>query len=239
MPPIRALCLDLDGTLLDNEASVDASIERAAAGLALAYRASDFSGLAAVYRQVNAAFFASSVWAAVLRGEISAEASRLERWRLALARCGCDDNSIAQAALQTYSRHHQETSILFADTPPLLGALPAGLRLAIVTNGPRLTQREKLRAAGLESAVHAVVISGELGFAKPDAAIFRHALDALNVAPHEAVHVGDSLHDDVAGANAAGMTSVWLNRRGAVRGVEEPEPDHETRSLEELPRIVC
>jgi 2-haloacid dehalogenase/putative hydrolase of the HAD superfamily len=62
-------------------------------------------------------------------------------------------------------------------------------------------------------AFDAVVCSERVGGYKPNPAMFRHGLDALGLEPHEVMHVGDSLRADVAGANAAGIRSVWVNRR--------------------------
>ena len=83
-----------------------------------------------------------------------------------------------------------------------------------------------------------VVISGEVGFAKPDASIFRLALNKLPVEPENVWHVGDSLTTDVAGAKAAGLTAVWLNRSGLVRRESDPEPDLEIRSLSNLMAFI-
>lgn len=97
-----------------------------------------------------------------------------------------------------------------------------------------MTQREKLNALGIDEWFDAVVISGEIGVAKPDAAAFRLALDQLVVEPESVWHVGDDLKTDVAGARAAGITAVWLNRRGLVRRESDPRADLEILSLSSL-----
>ena len=56
------------------------------------------------------------------------------------------------------------------------------------------------------------MVSGELGAGKPDAAVFDHALGLLGAEREDAVMVGDSLECDVAGARAAGLGAVWVNR---------------------------
>ena len=67
-----------------------------------------------------------------------------------------------------------------------------GRWLAVVTNGARDLQRDKLQTTGLEDHFDAIAVSGELGVAKPDPTIFRHTLDMLGVAPTRVWHVGDS-----------------------------------------------
>jgi putative hydrolase of the HAD superfamily len=95
-------------------------------------------------------------------------------------------------------------------------------------------QREKLQVMEVDSYFDLVLAAGELGIGKPDPGIFRFALDKLGVAPEQVWHVGDSLISDVAGAKAAGLTAVWLNRRGLKREDAQPEPDYEVASLSEL-----
>ena len=71
---------------------------------------------------------------------------------------------------------------------------------------------------------------------KPDTDPFERALSGLGVDPHEAVHVGDSLASDVAGANAAGLTSVWVSwEREATDGAVPDVTVSETGSVREEP----
>jgi putative hydrolase of the HAD superfamily len=58
------------------------------------------------------------------------------------------------------------------------------------------------------------VISYEVGAEKPDAAVFRRALDMCGLPPDRVAHIGDSYLDDVVGARNAGMHAVWLQRNG-------------------------
>jgi len=60
----------------------------------------------------------------------------------------------------------------------------------------------------------AVVCSSQVGAYKPAPIMFERGLAALRLAAHEALHVGDSLRTDVAGAQAAGIRTAWINRRG-------------------------
>ena len=65
---------------------------------------------------------------------------------------------------------------------------------------------------GFDPHVAALITSEECGVAKPDGAIFRCALERLDVAPGDAVMVGDSWDKDVIGATRMGIRAVWLNR---------------------------
>jgi putative hydrolase of the HAD superfamily len=87
----------------------------------------------------------------------------------------------------------------------------AGVRTALLTNGPSWMQRRKVEILGLEAELDAIGISEELGAAKPDPAAFAATLELIDVAPDETVMVGDHLDWDVRGALDAGMRgAVWV-----------------------------
>jgi putative hydrolase of the HAD superfamily len=104
-----------------------------------------------------------------------------------------------------------------------------GLRLAVVANSwpepPRLVRRE-LDEVGVGERVDAVVLSGDVGARKPDAAIFEAALAALDADADAALFVGDRLRDDVAGAAAVGMTTVQALWFGVDDARGDVEPDY-------------
>jgi putative hydrolase of the HAD superfamily len=87
-------------------------------------------------------------------------------------------------------------------------------RLGVVTNGAPAMQRRKLGALPFADAFETVVHAGYDAPAKPAPDPFHHALDGLDGTPERAVHVGNSLTSDVAGARNAGLRSVWLRQPG-------------------------
>ena len=105
----------------------------------------------------------------------------------------------------------------------------AGLRLGIVSNSDGRVD-QALSAAGLREYFDVVIDSSVFGTEKPDPAIFRAALQALDVAPEEALYVGDLYDVDVVGARAAGMEAVLLTSSG---GGQNP-PCRTAASIHEL-----
>jgi putative hydrolase of the HAD superfamily len=102
-----------------------------------------------------------------------------------------------------------------AGAPEALGRLhDAGLRLGVVSNSDGRVE-EALEAAGLRTYFDVVVDSALAGVEKPDPAIFRAALEALDLPPAAALYVGDLYEVDVLGARAAGMEAVLLLPPGA------------------------
>ena len=121
----------------------------------------------------------------------------------------------------------------YDDAIPALHALRAdGHGLVVVSNWD-CALPDWLGPPGLLELVDGVVTSAEVGVAKPDARVFRRALDLAGVNADQAVHVGDSPDNDVSGARAAGIRAVLVQRDG------EPPPGVEhIRSLCELPPLL-
>ena len=84
-------------------------------------------------------------------------------------------------------------------------------RIAVVTNGGA-AQREKLARAGVADVVETVLVSAELGSAKPARAIFERALAWSGAEPSECLFSGDDPINDIAPAAAIGMATAWLPR---------------------------
>ena len=85
-----------------------------------------------------------------------------------------------------------------------------GIACGIVTNGGTLMQRAKIEESGLQELVASFTISQDVGVAKPDPAIFAHALKTIGARAGTTLFVGDNPEHDVAGAKAVGMRTAWL-----------------------------
>jgi putative hydrolase of the HAD superfamily len=102
----------------------------------------------------------------------------------------------------------------YPDAVPALSALrDRGLRLVVVSNWdcslPRVLER-----CGLGGMLDGTVTSAEAGAPKPDPAIFGLALELAGCDASEALHVGDTVEEDVAGARAAGIRPLLIDRDG-------------------------
>ncbi len=119
---------------------------------------------------------------------------------------------------------------LFPETSAILAQLKArDLELGIISNfDSRLFT--VIRGLGIADSFDTVTISSLAQAAKPSPKIFRIALEKHAIDPEEALHVGDSLREDVEGATKAGLQAVLLDRKGPKREEEVPV----ISSLEEL-----
>ena len=85
-----------------------------------------------------------------------------------------------------------------------------------------------------------VVVSSEQARCyKPSPAIFQQAIDALGVDPSRTVHVGDSLHSDVGGAMALGLTAVWVCRDDRIQGIVSKQPDYTISTLSDFSLLLA
>ncbi len=124
--------------------------------------------------------------------------------------------------------------VAFPEVPAALAALRAeGWRLVVVSNWD-VSLHERLAETGIAPLVDAAVASAELGVAKPDAAIFRHALRVAGAPAEGSWHAGDSVEADVEGARAAGLRPVLVARDGEPAPAGVPA----IATLTELPAVL-
>lgn len=157
-----------------------------------------------------------------------------------LAAHGVTDPAFAHRAMEWFRANRFHGLDLFPDaraTIERLRALPAPggrRRIGIISNGPADVQRAKVGLLGIEEAVDFVLISGEFGVAKPAPEIFHEALRLGGAAADGAVVVGDSLEHDIAGARAAGIASIWVDRHGRRLLPADPRPDRVAGGLADV-----
>ena len=88
------------------------------------------------------------------------------------------------------------------------------VKLGVVTNGPSDHQWTKVDALGVEKWIprENIIVSGDLGINKPDKRIFEVMQEKLQLGVESLYYIGDSLENDIVGANNAGWKSIWINR---------------------------
>jgi putative hydrolase of the HAD superfamily len=236
MKPVKALLFDLDDTLLDSSGNRDA-LQRTCAEIAAAHPGLDAARMFLANSEAWQAYW-PGVEQRWLLGKLDTQSLSLEAWTRTLKACDCDDPALATRARDLAWQYQWDGVRLFDDALDLLRSLQGRYPLALITNGASDLQREKLQLSAIEAHFGAVLISGEVGIAKPDPAIFRFALEKLGVEADAAWHVGDNPRSDVGGAREAGLTAVWLNRAGAQWPEAGPRPEHEIRSLSELVSLL-
>jgi putative hydrolase of the HAD superfamily len=151
------------------------------------------------------------------------------------------DDTRIHAAVESRRRRFELALTGVEDT--ILSALDrlraAGIRTALVSDAGA-DDVESWHASPLRDRLDATVFSYKVGVRKPDARIYRHALDALGVRPHEAIFVGDGGSDEHRGARAVGMKAVFVTRLVKAywpERIEERRP-HADWEFEDVPAFV-
>ncbi len=257
---VRAIIFDLDETLIEEEVSNDASA-LAAGGIAAARHGVDPVALLAALRMRSRELFLAgpmidycrdigissreALWGsftggaaalAQLRGWMPTY--RLRSWIAALNEIDVDDQALAAELAEFFASDRSRRHVVYAETEHVLHELKKHFPLALLTNGAPDIQGAKIDGSNLAGFFETIIISGDLGFGKPDPRIFQLALERLKVAAHEAVMIGDSLNRDIAGARDTGLHTIWINRYNRTLADTHPVPDLELTNLRDLPALL-
>lgn len=228
VPSPRLVLFDLDDTLCDYEAAREARLRRA---FSLDSRIAHDAG------RLDA----------MVEDSILMEPHGADHFPRLFAVYGVDESSVAEVARSWYRQHRFFGLRLFADARETLSAVRRGRRadggefratIGLVTNGPAEIQRDKIRLLGLDAQIDFAVVSGELGVWKPDPAIFDAALERGGVPAKDAVFVGDSARYDIAGAHAARIRSIWVDRAERGWDVRLRPPDRTVANLRQIPPLL-
>ena len=201
---IKALLVDLDGTLLDDEAAMKAAVQ----AFYQTHRSSlvdeEISAFAQRWGRAS-----KKHWQRFVNGELTFVGQQRERVREVLSLNFSDE--AADRAFAPYLNAYEAAWRCFDDVAPFLEATRRWPKLA-VTNGARLQQKAKMITTGLIAQIPDLVTPEETGAWKPDPVIFLHALHLLKVWPEEAMMIGDDSARDIEPATRLGMRTFWVRR---------------------------
>ncbi|TOM86467.1 HAD family hydrolase [Vibrio parahaemolyticus] len=235
---LKAIFFDMDETLCGTSQADKAAGQKFAAWIQQTYpQVSDPQAflqryLQGVYKKLNAEF---PQLVALLPDE---NAFRCGLIQTILAENGIHiDAEQAQQAQHYFDSARMGAFTFFPGVKEMLMDLRKHYKLVVITNGPVFSQHPKLKATQMDEWVDHIIVGGEEPEEKPAASIFQKALNLVDVKPEEALHIGDSLAADIAGANNMGILSVWVNATGASNPTEIT-PNFEIRETVELKEIL-
>jgi putative hydrolase of the HAD superfamily len=205
---LRALLLDLDGTLLDHRAAAATAIRAWVPTL----------GVAAPEDLVER-------WTALEdehvsraeRGEVTWQEQRRHRLTALfdLLGLGVATDEVLDAHFADFLGHYEQGWTAYDDVAAAFAAWrTAGVRVAVLTNGVEDQQRRKLASIGVLPDIEFVVALDTLGVGKPDPRVYAEACSRFGLPASGVVYVGDDVARDAIGAHQAGLTGVWLDRFG-------------------------
>lgn len=200
---IKAITFDGDGTLWDFESVMIEALEKVLDAIRpLADEAT--AGRLSVLDLIEIRDDLAARHMAVVPDHV---ALRRDSIRVLLDRIGVSSSGLVDRLSDLYFDHRFATIKLYDDALPALTELRRDFAIALVSNGNNDPAR-----FGLDHYFDSTVFAQDCGFSKPDPRIFGAAMRGLGIEPSQAIHIGDSLSTDVAGAQASGLKALWLNR---------------------------
>jgi 2-haloacid dehalogenase len=218
------LLLDFDHTLFDFDASQAQALRHAVV----------VGGLPASDEVINAYVEINDrLWAAVSHGSLLPPAVHRQRFRELVERFGTGDD-VAMAC--SFVDGLGQFGDLYPGAREVLTSLAERATLVMVTNSLTAVKRVQTSRLDIEHFFAGIVISEEVGVAKPDKRIFDIALSAAgNPDPSTVLMVGDSLPSDIRGGHNAGLATCWYNPHGRQPSADQAETiTHEISDLAEL-----
>lgn len=239
-PAPRALLVDLDDTILDNESTITIpECWRLACADVTGGRADlDAARLGEAIKRVGDSYWSDPERARV--GWRDYRRTGIRNVHSALLTLGHDDADLACAIYDNYRERRQAAVKPFPGAIEALAALrDRSIRLALITNGSGSTQRAKIDRFDLARHFGCILIESEFGVGKPDERVYRAAMKALDVSPSDTWMVGDNFEWDVAAPQKLGLGTVWVDREGHGVGPDSAVlPDYVISSLQELPELL-
>ena len=178
-----------------------------------------------------------------LRSTHMREISSAERFRRTLVQAGLDDTPETARMGVSLSLAHMDLLAAATEVPlahtRLIARVSEHYPTALVSNFDHApTARRVIQAGQVADCFRCTVISAEHGWRKPHQKIFHDTLAQLQVGPQSALFVGDSPHDDVIGAQRAGLDIAWVNASEAELPTDCPRPQYTIRAIPELASLL-
>ena len=240
---LKALFLDLDDTLCDTSSANGQAMRLMAESLQAQYGI-DFDGQAFSRAYVQCIY---RNWSASQRADYtpiieqqSESAFRVQLIRDLLAGQGVQSVTEveAQSVQHKFDRDRLQAFGFYAGITEFLAEARKLFTLVVITNGPEYSQIPKVETVNLAAHVDHIIIGGQEPEQKPARSIFDKALKLAGCEAHEAIHVGDSLAADIAGAHNSLITSVWIQHQQPLDAELGIDPHHTVLHPREIPGLI-
>jgi len=221
------LWFDADGTLFDYNRAEAAALRNTFRSMTLPFEDSYLD----VYRRIN-----HDLWQALERQEITQAVLQFRRFEQLMEAIQVD--GLPEQMSSVYIEQLSICSELIEDAYEVLQALSEKSQIAIVTNGLKTVQRGRLEHSPIKRFIRELIISEEIGAAKPGAAFFEAAFERCgHPAREEVLIIGDSLTSDIRGGLDYGIDTCWYNPSGETLP-EGWAVTYEIRQLQDVLQIV-
>ena len=184
-----------------------------------------------VYKEIN-----DAIWKELEQGLITQEKLKIERFRRFINKIemNFDENEVAS----TYMKYLGEGSFLFEGAIELIEDLSNKYTLSIVTNGLTIVQERRIKKSVIAKYFKDIVISEEVGIAKPHPDIFEHAISNLGeFKKDEILMIGDNLSSDIRGGINYNIDTCWYNPN-KIENKSNLSPTYEMADYKEIRNLL-
>jgi len=221
------ILFDADGTLFDYDAAEFNALKLSFVSFKLPF-AKDYLDL---YRQFN-----KVLWDNFERGETTIPLLKTQRFKLLLEELGVKTDP--QLFSSTYLNHLSKQTDLIEGAIEIVQNLYKKFSLVLITNGIKEVQRSRLSLSPINEYFFDIIISDEVGAAKPDKRIFEIAHSRMNSPDKDSIlMIGDNLGSDIKGGNAFGIDTCWYNP-DSTEPYDTIKPTYKIKDLNEIPDLV-
>jgi len=230
---IKAVFFDLDGTLCDSDTAWSIAQRETFQLLCKQKPSISEEAITKAWTTVHQRLFQQ-----LGAGKLSMAEVRDARFQCLFEELGLPAGKVMEELSDFFCSRYL-TSLRLYDDVTVLEELRA-YHVGIITNGAHDehtdSQLSKVRHLGLSERIQSLTISGEIGVRKPKIEIFQVACERAGISPKKALFVGDTVENDIVGANRAGMTSVFINRTADLLTPKtaDEQPDHSISNLHDI-----
>jgi putative hydrolase of the HAD superfamily len=220
------LLFDLDGTLFDYDKSEEVALKNTFKDFKINYKEEYLF----LYDSIN-----KEQWKKFELGQVDVENLKVERFEILLSKIKSGTNPKKFSI--NYLINLSNCSYLLDDVEELLNDLHGKFKMMLITNGLKTVQRPRLKNSSINIFFEDIIISEEVGSAKPDSKIFDAAFNKMN-SPHKSdvLLIGDSLTSDIRGGVNYSLDTCWLNSNSvSSNGLQ---PAYEIKKIIELKKIL-
>jgi len=223
----RWLLFDADGTLFDYERAEISALRSAFAQIGVTFDV----GCLSTYQRIN-----QDLWKALEKGLITPDKLKVRRFEQLFEALGVSHPAAPFA--ESYLQCLANCSDLVDGAHDVVSALKPKYRMAIVTNGLSAVQRPRLARSSIRDCMAEIIISEEIGCAKPAAEFFDAAFARIGQPLRsEVLLIGDNWSSDIQGAALYGIDACWYNPNRSPRPAAPPITSEITSLHELLPLL--
>lgn len=207
------LFFDLDGTILDYSKAETTALNGT---YNIVFGIDPSDDILPVYQKIN-----SDLWKEFEKGTIGIDELRIKRFSDLFDNFKL--NADPEAFSEIYLKELGNGGYLLQGALEILTFCAGRFRIGAITNGIGNVQRSRIKKAGIDYFFETIVISNDVGIAKPDPGIFTIALENMDLYNKEEIlMIGDSLSSDILGGINAGIDTCWINSLNIESGDIQP-----------------